>query len=433
MTEHAEPGAVLLVAGIVIFLLSYAAIASDRVPKSAVAIAGGALMIMIGAMDQHRAFEHIDLNVIFLLVGMMVLAGLISKTGAFQYIAIVAARTSGGDGFRLMVVLSLITAILSAFLDNATTVILIAPITLFVARQLQINPVPLFIAELLASNVGGAMTLIGDPPNILIGSAGNISFAEFAAHMVPPVLIMLPILLLSFRWMFAGQLTVQPEHAEALTRLDPGEAITDRRGMWISLAVLMLTVIVFMFHSALGWEPATIALAGAALAMLLMRADPHEALAEVEWPSVMFFVGLFMMVGGMVELGVLEAVAEFTRELTQGNVAATAILMIWVSGIAGAIVNNIPATAAMLPVVQNLDAAGLNPDNVLWWSLALGADLGGNATIIGASANVILAGIAEHAGYKIKFWQFMRYGVPVAIGCLVFSTLWVLLRYIVFA
>ena len=433
MTEHADPGTALLVAGIVIFVLAYAAIASDRVPKSAVAIAGGVLMIMIGVIDQHLAFEHIDLNVIFLLVGMMVLAGLISETGAFQYLAIVAAQRTGGNGFHLAVALCLITAVLSAFLDNVTTVILIAPITLMVARQLHINPVPLFIAEILASNIGGAATLIGDPPNILIGSAGNIDFAEFAAHMTPPILIMLPLMLLSMRWMFAGQLTVQPVHAAALAKLDARDYITDRRGMKIGLAVLTLTVVVFLIHGALGWEPATIALGGAALAMLLLRANPHKALGAVEWPSVMFFVGLFMMVGGLVELGVLDAVATFIQDLTQGNVFATAVLTIWVSGVASAVVDNIPFAATMLPVVQNLEAAGLNPDNILWWSLALGADLGGNATIIGASANVILAGIAEREGYKIGFGQFMRYGVPVAVVCMAISTAWIWLRYIAFA
>ena len=231
MTEHADPATALLVAGIVIFVLAYAAIASDRVPKSAVAIAGGVLMIMIGVIDQHLAFEHIDLNVIFLLVGMMVLAGLISETGAFQYLAIVAAQRTGGNGIHLAVALSVITAVLSAFLDNVTTVILIAPITLMVARQLHINPIPLFIAEILASNIGGATTLIGDPPNILIGSAGNIDFAEFAAHMTPPILIMLPLFLLSLRWMFRGQLAVEPVHAAALAKLDPAEYITDRRGL----------------------------------------------------------------------------------------------------------------------------------------------------------------------------------------------------------
>ena len=433
MTEHVEPGTGLVVAGIVIFALAYAAIASDRVPKSAVAVAGAVLMIMIGIMDQHHGFEHIDLNVIFLLVGMMVLAGLISETGAFQYLAIVTVQRTGGNGFHLAVALSVITAVLSAFLDNVTTVILIAPITLVVARQLHINPVPLFIAEILASNIGGAATLIGDPPNILIGSAGNIDFAEFAAHMTPPILIMLPLFLVSLRWMFGKQLAVDPVHAAALAKLDPAEYITDRRGLKIGLAVLGLTVVGFLIHGALNWEPATIALGGAALAMLLLRANPHKAFAAVEWPSVMFFVGLFVMVGGLVELGVLDAVANFIRDLTQGNVFATAALTIWVSGVASAIVDNIPFAATMLPVVQNLEAAGLNPDNILWWSLALGADLGGNATIIGASANVILAGIAEREGYKIGFVQFMKYGVPVAVVCMALSTVWIWVRYVAFA
>ena len=244
---------------------------------------------------------------------------------------------------------------------------------------------------------------------------------------------MLPLFLVSLRWMFGKQLAVDPVHAAALAKLDPAEYITDRRGLKIGLAVLGLTVVGFLVHGALNWEPATIALGGAALGMLLLRANPHKAFAAVEWPSVMFFVGLFVMVGGLVELGVLDAVANFIRDLTQGNVFATAALTIWVSGIASAIVDNIPFAATMLPVVQNLEAAGLNPDNILWWSLALGADLGGNATIIGASANVILAGIAEREGYKIGFVQFMKYGVPVAVVCMALSTVWIWVRYVAFA
>ena len=434
MSEHAvAAGTGLMVAGLVIFLLAYALIASDRVPKSAVALAGAALMVLIGVLNQEQAFHHIDLNVILLLVGMMVLAGILRGTGVFQSLAILSAKWTGGSGVRLMIVLSVITAVLSAFLDNVTTVILIAPITLFVARRLHINPVPLFIAEILASNIGGAATLIGDPPNILIASAADIDFAVFAAHMTPPVLILLPLFLIAARFMFKRHLVVAPEHMTELLSLHPREAITDYRKMWIALGVLGLTILGFLVHGLFGWEPATIAIAGAALAMLLTRADPHKALEEVEWPSVMFFVGLFMMVGGLVELGILDRVADFTIELTGGSVAVAAILMIWVSGVLSAIVDNIPYTATMLPVVERMTAEGLNPDNVLWWSLALGADLGGNATIVGASANVIMAGIASREGYPIGFRHFLIYGVPVAIGAMAFSTIWVWLRYLAFA
>ena len=420
-------------AGIVIFIVAYALIASDRVPKSAVALGGGALMILIGIIDQHHAFEHIDLNVILLLVGMMVLAGIVRHTGVFQALAILAARWTGGDGLRLMLALSLITALLSAFLDNVTTVILIAPITIFVASRLGLNPVPFFIAEILASNVGGAATLIGDPPNILIASAGDLDFAEFAAHMTPPAVISMVLVLFAVRWMFRSRLVADPQRAAALAILDPADAITDRRGMYIGLGVLALTIFGFLIHGALGWEPATVAVAGAALLMLLTRPDVHEVYNEVEWASVLFFVGLFMMVGGLVELGVLDAVADFTIDLTQGNVGATAFLILWLSAILSAVVDNIPYTATMLPVVQRLTAEGLNPDNILWWSLAIGADFGGNATLIGASANVILAGIAEREGHRIRFVEFMKYGIPVTFGVLIVGTIWVWVRYLAFA
>ncbi len=433
MSENEAVGTGLVVAGVVIFVVAYALIASDKVPKSAVALGGGALMILIGILDQHHAFEHIDLNVILLLVGMMVLAGIVRHTGAFQALAILAARWTGGEGVRLMLALSLITAVLSAFLDNVTTVILIAPITIFVASRLGLNPVPFFIAEILASNVGGAATLIGDPPNILIASAGKLDFAVFAAHMAPVSAISLVVLLFVMRWMFRSQVVADPQRAAALAMLDPADAITDRRGMYIGLGVLGLTVFGFLIHGAMGWEPATVAVAGAALLMIITRPDVHKVYNEVEWASVLFFVGLFMMVGGLVELGVLDAVADFTIDLTQGNVGATAFLIMWLSAILSAVVDNIPYTATMLPVVQRLTEEGLNPDNILWWSLAIGADFGGNATIIGASANVILAGISEREGHHIRFVEFMKYGIPVTIISLIIGTIWVWLRYLAFA
>ena len=429
-----EPvGTGLLIAGITIFVLAYAAIATDRIPKSAIALGGGTLMVLIGILNQDQAFEHVDLNVILLLVGMMILAGIIRQTGAFQALAILAARWTGGNGLRLMLALSLITAVLSAFLDNVTTVILIAPITVFVATRLNLNPVPFFIAEVLSSNVGGAATLIGDPPNILIASAGNLDFATFAAHMGPPSIIFLIVTMFYLRRVFATQLITDPVRAEALASLRPGDAITDQRGMFIGLGVLGLTIFGFLIHGALGWEPATVAIAGAALLMILTRPDAHKVFNEVEWASVLFFVGLFMMVGGLVELGVLDAVSDFAIELTQGNVAATAFLVLWLSAILSAVIDNIPYTATMLPVIQRLTAEGLNPDNVLWWSLAIGADLGGNATIIGASANVIMAGIAEREGHPIGFVQFVRYGVPLTIIILILGTIWIWLRYLAFA
>ncbi len=433
MSEHEAVGTGLIVAGVFIFVVAYALIASDKVPKSAVALGGGTLMILIGILDQHHAFEHIDLNVILLLVGMMVLAGIVRHTGAFQALAILAARWTKGDGVQLMLALSLITAVLSAFLDNVTTVILIAPITIFVASRLGLNPVPFFIAEILASNVGGAATLIGDPPNILIASAGDLDFAVFAAHMTPPAVISLVFLLIVMRWMFRSQVVAAPERAAALATLDPADAITDRRGMYIGLGVLGLTIFGFLIHGAMGWEPATVAVAGAALLMIITRPDVHKVYNEVEWASVLFFVGLFMMVGGLVQLGVLDAVADFTIELTQGNVGATALLIMWLSAVLSAVVDNIPYTATMLPVVQRLTAEGLNPDNILWWSLAIGADFGGNATIIGASANVILAGISEREGHHIRFVQFMKYGIPVTVMVLIIGTIWVWLRYLAFA
>ena len=417
-----------VVIGLAVFVLTYALIATERVHKTLAAMAGGVAMVLLGIITQEQAFEEIDFNVIFLLAGMMILAGIIRKTGVFGWLAVRAARFAGGDGYRVLVVLSVITAVASAFLDNVTTVVLVGPITLFLAARLGMSPFPLIVSEILASNIGGAATLIGDPPNILIGSAADLDFVAFLVNMAPLSALLLLIYLFAARWLFRGQLETDPELRATLLSLDEREMITNPRLLRSSLLVLGLTLVGFLAHGPLGYEPATVALTGAVALMVVAREDPHEVLREVEWPTLFFFIGLFMLVAGVIEIGLIDAVAEGIVAVTGGALGTTSILILWVSTVLSGIIDNIPYTATMIPVVDQL-AAGHESD-ALWWALAIGADLGGNATIIGASANVILASMAEREGHPISFGAFLRYGLPVTVGTVLISTVYVWLRYL---
>ena len=416
------------VAGLAIFGITYLLIATERMNKTLAALAGGIAMVLLGIVSQEEAFEEIDFNVIFLLAGMMILAGIVRKTGVFGWIAVRAARLAGGDPYRILVILSLITAVASAFLDNVTTVVLVGPITLFLAARLGMNPFPFLMSEILASNIGGAATLIGDPPNILIGSAAGLDFGAFLVNMAPLSALLLAIYLFAARWLFRGLLTADPELRDSLLGLNEREMITDPPLLRRSLAVLGLTLVGFLFHGALGLEGATVALTGAVVLMVVARESPDEVLRDVEWPTLFFFIGLFMLVAGVIEIGLIDAVADGIGTVTGGALAGTSLLLLWLSAILSGIIDNIPYTATMIPVVEQL-AEG-QPNDALWWALAIGADLGGNATIIGASANVILAGMAEREGHPIRFAQFLRYGLPVTVGSMVIATGYVWLRYL---
>ena len=414
--------------GLAVFVITYSLIATERVHKTIAAMAGGVAMVLFGIITQEKAFEEIDFNVIFLLAGMMILAGIIRKTGVFGWLAVRAARFAGGDGYRVLVVLSIITAVASALLDNVTTVVLVGPITLFLAARLGMSPFPLIVSEILASNIGGAATLIGDPPNILIGSAAGLDFTAFLLNMAPLSALLLALYLVSARWLFRGQLETDPDLRDTLLSLDEREMIVEPRLLRSSLIVLGATLVGFLVHGLIGFEPATIALTGAIVLMLVAREDPHDVLREVEWPTLFFFIGLFMLVAGVIEIGLIGAVSDAIVAITGGALGATAFLVLWVSTILSGVIDNIPYTATMIPVVHELSAD--RESEVLWWALAIGADLGGNMTIIGASANVILASMAEREGHPISFGAFLRYGLPVTIGTVLISTAYVWVRYL---
>ncbi len=416
------------VAAAAIFLLTYGVIVSERIHRTTAALIGGMLMIWAGVLAQEQALHAVDLNVIFLLVGMMVIAYYLSETGVFQWMAIQAVRLGRGHPLAIMIIIALITAVASALLDNVTVVVLVAPVTLYVASTLGVTPIPFLITEVMASNIGGAATLIGDPPNILIGSRANIDFVRFLLNMGPPSFVSLLAYVGIMAIQFRGEMKVPPDRRSALVRLDTHGLITQPALLLRAGIVLVLVLVGFLLHGVLHLKPATIALSGAALLLLWTRADPHEALQHVEWSTLMFFVGLFIAVEGVVAAGIIEWVAQEVIALTGGNVTVTTMLILWGSALASGIIDNIPYTATMLPIVESLGK--VMPVDPLWWALALGADMGGNLTLVGASANVVAASIAERSGHKLTFRMFLRYGVMTVFISLLISTVWIWWRYL---
>jgi Na+/H+ antiporter NhaD/arsenite permease-like protein len=417
---------------VALFVLVLVFIGSELAHRTVVALVGAAVIVAFGVVEQSEAAsEFVDWNTIGLLAGMMIMVSVLDKTGLFEYLAIRSAQLGKARPGRILILLSLVTAFLSAFLDNVTTVILMVPVTFLIADALDISPLPYLLAQVMASNVGGAATLIGDPPNILIGSAASLSFTDFVVNLTPVVLLALPLVLGFFYVAFRRELRAGKDAQETIGKLDARGAIRDRILLRKSLIVLGVVILGFFVHGALHLEAATIALFGAAVLMLYAKTDVEEVLREVEWPTLLFFVGLFVLVGGLEVTGFVGRIAELLTEVG-ASPAFTAMLVMWGSAIASGIVDNIPFTATMIPVIQELALTeGLSEAEVrpLWWALAIGADFGGNFTLIGASANVVVAGMSERAGKKISFLQFMAYGIPVTLLSLVVATPYLLLRY----
>lgn len=418
---------------VALFAVVLGLIAFELVNRTVAALLGAAILISSGVLGQEEAAtEFIDWNTIGLLAGMMVIVAVLEKTGVFEYLAIKSAQWGKARPGRILILLALVTAFLSAFLDNVTTVILMVPVTFLIADALDSSPIPFLLTQVMASNIGGAATLIGDPPNILIGSAADLSFIDFVIALGPVVLLTLPVVLGILYLMFRKDLKSSPNAEETINALDARASIRDGVLLRKSLIVLGLVIVAFFLHGALHLEAATIAVFGAAALMLYARADVEEVLRKVEWPTLLFFVGLFVLVGGLEVTGFVGGIAEALTNVGGGTSVTTAIVVIWGSGLASGIVDNIPFTATMIPVIQDLaEAEGLSEEQVrpLWWSLALGADFGGNLTLIGASANVVVAGMSERAGQRISFIKFMLYGIPVTLASLVMATVYVVLRY----
>lgn len=415
---------------VAVFILAYAIIISEKVHRAIVALTGAVTIIVLGVYSQAEAVAGIDFNTLGLLIGMMIIVAITRRSGVFEYLAIKCAKLAKGEPIRILVLLTLVTAILSALLDNVTTVLLIVPVTFAITDRLDVNPMPFLFCEIIGSNIGGTATLIGDPPNIMIGSATHLGFMDFLLNMGPVVIPTLAITVLIMILLYRKSLVCGEEEKRSVMEMNELEAIKEWNLLKKSLAVLALTIMGFFLHQALHLESATVALTGAMLLMLVTRLEPEEILLEIEWPTLFFFIGLFALVEGLVHVGVIEYLAQQALVLTSGNYTMTAFLIIWFAGLASAFVDNIPMVAAMIPLLKSIGQMTGMPMDPLWWSLALGACLGGNGTLIGASANVVVAGISEKRGVPISFMGFLKVGFPFMILSLIIATVYVYLRYL---
>lgn len=416
-----------------IFLLVYGLIISEKIHRTILAMLGAIVMVVMGIVDQETALHHIDFNTIGLLVGMMMIVGITAETGLFKYAAVKSAKLAKGKPRRILVALFVITAVASAFLDNVTTVLLMVPVTFSITRQLRINPLPFLMSQIIASNVGGTATLIGDPPNIMIGSAvKELTFMSFISNLTPVIIIIMLAYIPLFLLMFGKQIKSTPELQQSIMDMDEKAMITDHKLLRKCLIVLGLTITGFFLHQLLQLESATVALAGAFLLLLLTGGEHmlEKAFHSVEWITIFFFIGLFVLVSGLVETGVIAELASKAIELTGGDVLKSSMMILWVSAIASAFLDNIPFVATMIPLIQEMGQMGITNLEPLWWSLALGACLGGNGTLIGASANLIVAGLAGKEGYPITFMKYLKVGFPLMILSIVISSVYLYLRYL---
>jgi Na+/H+ antiporter NhaD/arsenite permease-like protein len=424
----------LTIAAVTVFLIAYVFIATEKINRVAVVCAGAAVMIIIGATNADDAFySHetgIDWNVIFLLLGMMIIVGVIHKTGLFEYLAIKAIQMAKGRPRQAFVYLLLLVAFCSALLDNVTTIMLAVPMTIMVAKYLKVHPVPFILAEVFISNIGGAATLIGDPPNIIIASKADLDFNSFLIHMTPMVLVVLSVIIPMLVLMFNNDLKNNAEDRMSVMTLNANSFIKDKSLLIKSLIVLTLVIVAFVLHSVLHLDPSVIAMIGAGFLVMISNLKPAEFARDVEWGTLVFFAALFVMVGALVNVGALKLVADAIGAFVGNDGALAAGALVVVSAIASGIVDNIPYVTSMAPVVQQLnDTISTVTNDGLWWALAFGADFGGNMTIVGASANVVAVGLAYASGYKITFWQFAKYGIPVTLVSTAMALPYVLIRY----
>ena len=409
---------------VAVFVLALALIASERVDRTKIALLGATLVVLAGTLDQEQAIDSIDFNTIGLLVGMMLMVRVTETTGVYTWLAIRAGQLSRGRPLAVVLALAITTAVLSAFLDNVTTILLVVPITFLLADALDIDPGPLIIVEIVASNIGGTATLIGDPPNILIAGHTGLSFGAFIANLAPIVVVSLVVVVPGLYLAFRSRLQIAPAARARVMSLDAAKSISDPAEARRTVPILLLTILVFFVHKPLHLEPATVALAGAAVMLLVSRQELHGSIASIEWLTLFFLIGLFVMVGALEETGALDQVANGIADVTGGDRLAELLGIVWVAAVGSGLVDNIPFTAAMIPVVDSLAR-----DDAYWWALALGACFGGNATIVAAACNVAASGMAARAGYPIGFLHFLRYGIIVTVASLLLATAYVTLRY----
>lgn len=426
---------------VIVFILTYAVIITEKINRAVIALLGAAIMILLGIVNIETAFtKYIEWGTITLLIGMMILVGITNKTGVFQYAAVKAAKMVKGEPVRILIVLAILTAVGSAFLDNVTTVLLIVPVTFSITRILGVNPVPFLISEVLFSNIGGTATLIGDPPNIMLGSdIKHLTFNAFLLNLTPVIIIIGAVTIFLLYFIYRKQMKVDPDRKAELMELNENDFIRDKKLLIKSMTVLGLTILGFVLHALLHVEAAAIAMSGATVLMLIgvKENELEEVFESVEWVTIFFFAGLFTLIGGLVEVGVIKTLAQKALEVTGGNIPTAATLILWVSGFASGTIDNIPYVATMIPLIKEMAVGmGLSIDsdhiNALWWSLSLGACLGGNMTLIGASANVVVAGMAQREGNGFSYLQFLKIGLPITIVALIISNIYIYFRYLIF-
>ncbi|WP_303839773.1 ArsB/NhaD family transporter [Selenomonas ruminantium] len=422
-----------VIAGI-IFIFMYMVIVSEKIHRTVAAMLGAVSMILLGILSQETALHHVDFNTLGLLVGMMVLVGVTSHTGLFDYVAIKAAKVAKAEPKRILIYLALITAVFSAFLDNVTTVLLMVPVTFSITQKLHLKVTPFLLTQIIASNIGGTATLIGDPPNIMIGSAvKELTFVAFIDNLAPIAILNLILVILIMEVIYKKGLHTTPELQAELMDMNEKKALKDHTLLKKSLFVLALVILGFFTHALTHIESSMIALAGGFLLLLLAGGSHHlveSSMKAVEWATIFFFIGLFIAVGGLIETGIIGSLAGKAVELTGGDVTATSLLILWLSALVSAVLDNIPFVATMIPLIQNMGAMGIDNLEPIWWSLALGACLGGNGTLVGASANLIVAGMAAERGVKITFLNYLKIGFPLMILTIITSTAYVYIRYL---
>ena len=417
------------IVAIIIFLLVMAAIISEKVQRSVAALAGAVLLLLTHVLTVESAASFVDLNTIGVLVGMMLFVSVVKNSGLFEYIAIRAAKLTRGQPIAILAVFTVITACLSAFLDNVTTVLLIGPMTIAITQILEVNPVPFLLSQIMASNIGGTATLIGDPPNIMIGSAAGLGFVDFVLNTGVVVAIILAVVTVVFCLIYRNNLHVKPENMQKVLVLDENKAIKDKPLLIKSVIMIVLVVLGFIFHDQLGMESATVSLTAAAVMLLVGKQDPEEIILGVEWSTILFFIGLFVVVGGLNSTGVISAIASQLLVVVGANEAAAILIILWASALISSVLDNIPFVATLIPLILTMESGGVDVQP-LWWALSLGACLGGNGTLIGASANVVLAGVSAKNGYPITFMQYLKIGYPLMLLSIVICTVYLLVRYV---
>lgn len=413
---------------VAVFLIVILLIISERVHRTAAAMAGAMVLILTGVMSADKALSYIDFNTIGVLVGMMIFVAIVRRSGMFEYIAVRAAKAVHGDPWKIMVAFTLITAVLSAILDNVTTVLLVGPMSIAIARMLKIDPVPFLMGQILASNVGGTATLIGDPPNIMIGSAAHLSFMDFLENTGFAVLFILAVLILLMKIVYEKKIEMGTVDTSAIEKLDPSKSITNRALMRKGIIVLICVIVGFMFHDKLGIESSVIALTAAAVMLIIGREDVNEAIQDVEWTTILFFMSLFVVVGGLTETGIIKELASKIIDATNGHPMVTMLVLLWASALLSSILDNIPFVATLIPLILAMQADGIDVTS-FWWAISLGACLGGNGTMIGASANVVLSDISTKHGYPITFKSYLKVGMPFMLLSIVISTVFLVVKF----